>query len=332
MFGLPTRARGTNPTTYAGLVSLMPPVRRVAPVLSGIPSSWMSQNVQDPHVLIDPKNANQLLLYFGGVSNSSSMGGVGRATAPITDPYTWTQYGGNPILAAGGAGAFDEAGVRVDCVVYNATADEFWMYYTGRNLGGTTDQIGLATSPGSDGITFTKYGSNPILSPVAPDTHVSNCGVLRDDATHWYMYYCHRTATDVLRSIKVATSSDGLAWTQPGTVVWGTAVGDYDATYKELVKIYKFSDKYALLTSCFDGITWSAGMASCDTPTGTFVKESDAVFRPGGIVGNFDAYQVACPMFWNSNNHWYLIYQGEGNVDEAGDYNQASWNLGMADF
>ncbi len=108
------------------------------------------------------------VLFIGGVYRMWYTGGgvsgvtrIGYATSP--DGTSWTKYGGNPVLVAGSPGDWDSDGVGLPCVLYNGSAYEMWFSgFDGSNRG----RIGYATS--SDGINWTKYTGNPILTEGLP--------------------------------------------------------------------------------------------------------------------------------------------------------------------
>jgi len=74
----------------------------------------------------------------------------------------WTRFKGNPVLAEGQAGEWDDGGFSEAEVLYHNGA--FHMFYGGAKIYrpriATRESIGYAYS--TDGITFTKYGRNPV--------------------------------------------------------------------------------------------------------------------------------------------------------------------------
>lgn len=328
--GIRRAAFSPNANTYNQLTLLIPPTRYSGnPIISHGGGGWKNHQVEEPCILIDPRDPTRLIMFFSAVDGTDQYGTIriGRATASIYDPLTWTEYSGNPILSVGAGGAWDNAYIRVDSVVYDAPSDTFYLYYTGHGSGTGVDQIGLATSAGGNGFGFTKYAGNPILTPSGSETWVSQGSVIQD-GSNWYMYYSWRGAT-TLHSIKLATSTDGVTWTKTGTEVWvvGSA-GSYDDTYVEWHHVFKLDGKYVFTVECYDGAVWSAGMGYSTTYNGAVVKEQSPIFTKSGVSGAFDQYQVATPALYNLNQKWYLFYQGGNNSD----YTQATWDMGMAEL
>jgi predicted GH43/DUF377 family glycosyl hydrolase len=129
--------------------------------------------------------------------------------SPAPDPV-WHKLETNPILTAGAAGTWDEAGVGAACVLARDDGS-FVLWYTG--FGAAGSQIGRATS--ADGVQWTKDAANPVLAFGAHGawdalTVCEPC--VRADAAGFRMYY---TGTGSLgRKIGYATSPDGVLWTR----------------------------------------------------------------------------------------------------------------------
>ena len=85
------------------------------------------------------------------------------------------------------------------------------MYYRGHD--GSNARIGLATS--NDGISWTRYSSNPLFSGSHPNVVFAN--------NQWNMWY------DVEGSMKYAASPDGTTWSQTGSTIIGPPPGRINA-------------------------------------------------------------------------------------------------------
>ena len=119
----------------------------------------------------------------------------------------WTKYEGNPVLPKGPAGSWDDADVFFPEVILDGST--FKMWYGG--YGGTRQRIGYAES--SDGITWTKHASNPVLDVGPPgswdDQEVVPGAVVFDGSSYKMWYWGNgnfRTG--------YATSPDGITWTK----------------------------------------------------------------------------------------------------------------------
>lgn len=172
----------------------------------GLPGSWEAAGVSEPVVILDGATYKMWYTGFDGFSGISATNAqIGYATSP--DGVTWTKYTQNPVMAFGGAGSWESAGV-FPCTVLNEDG-EYRMWYAGWD--GLHVQVGFATSP--DGLTWTKYGSNPILTVGAggawDGNHVTHFSVVNvsgifqgwfggDNGFNW--------------GIGHAVSADGLSW------------------------------------------------------------------------------------------------------------------------
>jgi predicted GH43/DUF377 family glycosyl hydrolase len=126
--------------------------------------------------------------------------------ASSADGLHWDKYEYNPILAPE-PGSWDAAYVEYPTVCYDG--ELFHMFYGASATDYGTESIGYATS--SDGITWERYGENPVMSPVQTwegdnlwPTHVEYVGV---PPSGWFrMYYVGGYR------IGLAYSLDGIEW------------------------------------------------------------------------------------------------------------------------
>ena len=158
-------ATGVNETAWT---------KRTNPVLGpGSSGSWDVAAVMWPYVLRSSPGGGFKMWYTGWDGSKLPDGTwinyqIGYATAK--NETTWTKHPLNPVLSPGPSGSWDDARVFYGAVVYDSTAHLYYMFYTGDNKDTTGDnkdtgitKIGFATS--SDGISWTKFSKNPVLSP-----------------------------------------------------------------------------------------------------------------------------------------------------------------------
>jgi hypothetical protein len=120
--------------------------------------NWENGEACPSEWLYDPIAGQHLIYYHGG--NNGGQRQIGLMTSPTGLPGTLTRYGAVPVLANGGAGAWDEKGVA-DARVVRLAANDWRMLYKGFRLSDGKSQIGLATS--TDGRAWTKSPANPVL-------------------------------------------------------------------------------------------------------------------------------------------------------------------------
>jgi len=295
------------------------------PIIVHQAETYKDNQVMEPCIMVDPTDATRLLMYFSGCPTAGG-GGVALATASISNPFVWTEYESNPLFSA--TPETWEAGgtLRLGSMLY--IDGTYYCYYSAGDADGHP-RIGLATS--TDGINFTKHASNPILTPTAPDIEVALPAVLKEGA-NWYMYFAHSTAAAHDPSIKLATSSDGISWTDTGTEVWAIDLGEfaYDRANIEWHQIIKLGTKYTLVSEVYDDARERIALAQCDTPNGTFTKLNQPIFHPSGTPGSFDIHNVATAAIYKINGIWYIYYVGSAAYGAA-QYNNP-WDMGMAEL
>lgn len=173
----------------------------------------------------------------------------------------WVRQGA--VLTAGGG--WESNGILEPTVIY-VGANDWRMWYRGGGLSAAS-QAGYATS--TDGLSWTKYGSNPILgNGVGGEANRLICPYVVKVGSTFYLYYSE-IDTQVL---KVATSSTGFSGftihstglSKPsGTLYFGNTVAwnEGGSTWKMLVEAYHDGDalwKTYYATSS-DGLSWTLG-------------------------------------------------------------------------
>jgi len=167
-----------------------------------------------------------------------------------------------------------EASIMWRPVVIN-TRTSFLMWYSGENRTGV-DSIGLATS--TDGIVWTKYPRNPVLSPGSTGQwdagSVNEAWVIRQDGGY-KMWYTGESAgsgsTSPVYAIGYATSPDGIHWTKySGNPVFTSAGGTWDNLWVLRPMILPTNSSYTMyyiganeqnfgngLAASKDGVHWA---------------------------------------------------------------------------
>jgi hypothetical protein len=157
-----------------------------------------------------------------------------------SDGLTWTDDAAhNPVLSRGGAGTYDSSSI---CALVVWIEDATWyMLYRGADINGIRCTC-LATS--SDGLTWTKYASNPVIA-----TQPDPACLIKVGSTYWL--YANSVSGN--RYISVYSSSDLHTWTKqtPDPLFAG---GRYCST------IWKYGTKYYLLTSKYSGSLNAGGV------------------------------------------------------------------------
>lgn len=206
---------------------------------------------------------------------------VGWVDAEIADRPRVIAATDFPALSPGEAGAFDDSGISIGCVMRDG--DDIRLYYMGWNLGVRSpwrNAIGLATARTPDG-PFARFSPGPIMdrSPEDPYTLSYPC-VLRDGDA-WRMWYGSNLSAavgnaDMSHTVKHARSADGVRWERDGKAVIAFETPDEYAIARPsvlqtsggyLMTYACRGDRYRIeLSASADGLNWArvpqAGLAA----------------------------------------------------------------------
>ncbi|MFP4394782.1 MAG: right-handed parallel beta-helix repeat-containing protein, partial [Anaerolineales bacterium] len=113
--------------------------------------SWDMDGVGDPALWFD---GGAYHMWYVNASNWL----MGYATS--TNGIDWNKYGDNPVFFTGVSGEWDDVNVAAPRVLFDQ--GEYQMWYAGYGGSDFKWQRGYAVSP--DGVTWSKYGDNPVLT------------------------------------------------------------------------------------------------------------------------------------------------------------------------
>lgn len=171
----------------------------------------------------------------------------------------WTRSASNPILAA--SLSWEETAMQEPFVLLE---DGVWkLWYTG---GWTHPGMGYATS--LDGITWTRYASNPVYGQGGSGyAYTADCPHIVKVGATYYLFSSGGTTTSApFTTFKVATSTDGLAWTTQSSSItlpasgtlWGNRVAWIEgSTWRMLQEVYNGTIWQIYYYTSSDGLTWS---------------------------------------------------------------------------
>jgi hypothetical protein len=319
-------------------------------VLERAGREWMSQQVEEPCILPNPKVPGRLVMFYSAVSQSNKVeASIGKAWAYEHEPFHWRQYEENPILRPSEDG-WDSVTIRLDTVVYVPEEDMYYIYYSG-TAGSVQDRIGLALCPaGPDGYSevtedaIIRYGDAPILAPepVAPfhEDMASQGAVMREwngaeRRWDWYMYYSYRGKDGILPGIRLATSRDGKTWTRHFNADDPRGMGQiFPSTanaYYEWHQISKVGSTYVL---CIElgvehGARWRPALAvSTDPVRGWAQLDPDTMLQTQwhGLYDDATLYHVATPALYRFDGKWYLFAQACGRP-ASDNYIDGAWEM-----
>ena len=289
---------------------------------------WKDGQVQEPCILVNPKDASKLVMFYAGMKLGGREGCLAKAWANVSDPFTWHEDANNPLLRSDPTKPFEGGSLRLDSVFYNEAIDEYWIYYTG----GIGNGVNLATClAGKDGYSevttanIKRYEGNPILTPKGQGRDDGNCvsqgAVVREDSL-WYMFYSYRNETKTLPGIRLATSRDGKHWAKVSGPDLLTAAPEQ--VYIEWHQVYKIGNRYVMLYEGYNrGIRWGAGVATSSSLTTGWQKAPLNLFDQTQWADYSDEtmFHVATPAIYDINNKWYMYFQAA----QSGDYGRQHW-------
>lgn len=291
------------------------------PVIAASSHAWQDSQAFDSCVIVDPNNSSQLIMFYTGMAAPRTFGieSIGRATAPVSNPTTWTQYASNPII--------NDTNRRMDSIVY--TGGTFYLYSTNGDGAGTSIQLLTST----DGFTFTLVGS--VLTAAGQgrnDGDAVSQGAVIVEAGLWTMLYSWRDtgSGQVLKGYKYATSSDGITWTKgggtPGIIIPIGVPGTIDSLYMEFKQLIKIGSTYIVAHESYDGVIAQGGMAYSQSLTGGWKKVGDPFFQQSKVPGSFDEHHIGGECWFEAAGAWYLAYCGADLVDPY----PSQWSIGIA--
>ena len=222
-----------------------------SPVLwPGEYGNWDSYCVAPGTVI---KEGDIYKMYYVGYSNPYDKYSIGLATS--LDGINWQKYG-SPVIE-GTIGW--ERQIAAHSIIKRDSL--YYLYYDGRSQTGD-NRIGVAFS--YDGISWTKYGGNPILEPTQnwEGTGVAYPGVINENGTFKMVYMKVTAESDELFGI--ANSTDGISWTKSNTnPIFGpqnTSNGwaNYDIAYPCFIKA---GNEFRIYYSGWNGGMYKIGFA-----------------------------------------------------------------------
>ena len=176
------------------------------PVLvPGNEGEWDNSYIEMPSVLFI--DGIYKMWYMGEDGHSNR---IGYATS--TDGINWEKYSGNPVLDLGSQGEWDATEVMHPNVIFEG--EIYHMWYNGN--GQIYQNTGYATS--EDGILWTKYTGNPVLTVGEPgkwDDYMMlfRSVIYKDNEFKMWYSACDGTVDDLkYYRIGYATSPDGINW------------------------------------------------------------------------------------------------------------------------
>jgi hypothetical protein len=315
----------SHQTTATELLNSINGTRTPIAALATSLGNFFDSQSMDPCIVVNPADSTQLIMIFTGVAAPVSTGliTIGRATASIYDPTTWTvSNSGNPVLTPTLSYETGGLGVRADGLLYNPADGKLYLFYTAKES--TTGATCALASSTDLGLTWTKLGQ--ILTPTAPE---ETCGCLSVfmEGTTLHGVYSYRQS-GVIRNYRYASASTSnwLAWTKGGVDIYTDSGRDLEYHH-----LFKIGPTYLLVYesgSFSPGTPWDIRFATSTSPSSTFTRSPNTpFFVKSGLAGTFDQYHVATPQVVVINGYYYLFYTGA--IDHAYPVTDNHWQMGV---
>lgn len=274
---------------------------------NGSEGEWDSSFVTEPWVI---KDGSTYKMWYGGSADSQSDMRIGYATS--SDGETWTKSGSNPVLSNGSGGDWDDRSVRRPVVIQDGSTYKMW--YDGTQGDNTAYNIGYATS--SDGVSWSKYGSNPVLergSETGNDWDYSNVWAMsvlkRGEAYEMYYSGNGASGSGIPYQIGHAYSTDGTNWVEyDSNPVITTGVADTwndEAVYSSMVYLDESGDNpyYKMWYNGSDGSAVKMGYATLDAPADSTKPSSSPDFDievAAGYMAKVGSTYYSGPQIWSN--------------------------------
>jgi hypothetical protein len=296
------------------------------PILQGTTGQWDASGATFASVIYDSAATPPFRMYYHGWGGTGCSGTcIGLATSP--DGQVWTKYGTSPVLTPGGSGAWDVSGVRVP-MVWKEGPSDYRMIYTGNGGGGF--QVGYATS--TDGITWTKSGSNPVFNDSNAWAHNSsqNWGVIKV-GTDYLMWYGNSASP---RQASIATSTDLIHWTPYASTPIFSSSGDVnDWRYSQFsLFTFTYGGYYYVLVPSYNSASDYARYYMYRSSSPYFPTNDRVLVRVAhlaGPTGAWDALDGDTPMVLTLDIQRSQFYNNQLWVYYAGSTAAGVWREGL---
>ena len=257
----------------------------------------------------EPVGAGRWNLYLSA-RDSTNRARIGQTVLALDPVPTLAPLQAQPVLDLGAAGAFDEDGVTVSCVV--AAGGRRFLYYTGWQRGEGrvrfTLSAGLAIDDG-DGV-FRRASPTPMLEKTDAEALFTASPFVLHEGDRWRMWYVGGSEWRLIHGrnqpcydLRYAESSDGITWRRMGRCV-DPAPGEYAFGRPWVIRE---PGRYLMWFSV-RGDRYQIGSAeSCDGRT--WCRTDDASGLAPAAEG-WDSEMVEYPAIVDTGGRRYMLYNG----------------------
>ena len=184
--------------------------------------------------------------------------------------FDWTKDARSPIFSGSGNGTWDKH-VMYPMVIFNSDLNRYEMWYCGSYGSGSFYPYRIGFAMSADGINWTKYAGNPVLTPTVgtwDEGSVDLGMVLRENGQYKMWYVGMRNN---IRQIGYATSPDGINWTKNANPVLSAGSASWEVGGVAWCSVLSNSGSYTMFytglqatgyilrigrATSLDGINW----------------------------------------------------------------------------
>jgi predicted GH43/DUF377 family glycosyl hydrolase len=259
------------------------------------------------------------------------------------DGVTWTKHHNNPVLN-NDRGSWDAYGVETPTIIHDPLQPDsmrYRMWYAG-HVDEATVRYDLGFAWSADGISWTKYPGNPVMTVGAPDswenTFLEGPTVVQDGDTlkMWYAaadFVINGQSTDNTVSIGYAWSTDNVTWHRHAgnPVLTAGTPGLQDAAAVQDPCVLKIGGTYHMWYGSLGA--WNTegqqiGYATSDDGI-SWAKHAGNPVLTWGPSGAWDSWRASFPTVVQDGDTLRMWYTGMDK--ETPTYPEPySWDIGYA--
>lgn len=216
----------------------------------------------------------------------------------IAEQSRWVKYASNPVVSP--SFAYEENALEEPNVIFEDGVFKMWY-----SAGWMNQALAYATS--SDGLAWTKYGTTPILG----QGHGGVSGIVRCTTVIKIdgVYRLYFADANPAANLKYSTSTDGLVWSAPTTVVANSAISGIGGWANTAV----FRDPSGVWYMLLEGFVTATSswniylLTSLDGSSWSFLNSSNPLSSlqivAGGMYGGANI-----PVPYKINGYYHLWY------------------------
>ena len=303
------------------MMILLPPAHAAAiqgRIVLDVGNTWDGNRVLRPVVVY---NGSIYMMWYSG--GSGGVHDIGLATS--ADGKTWTRYARNPefaptpVMARGLTGEWDSNSIDEAWVLREG--NQYKMWYSGQlwNPDGSIKNylIGYATS--SDGISWSKYPGNPVLTVGAPGSWDDKWAwrpiVIRQGSSYVMYYRGVSTQPETQAKAGLATSPDGIHWTKTTVLTMPPGGSGWDAFSRStgalnVGSVMRLGDLYIMGYTSIKTQTSPQEIGFASSPDG--MNWTPFAGNPAITYGSsgWDSGGVSRPLVVVVGDNYYVYYDG----------------------